>query len=466
MHFDSYDNPETEALLRAAQDRAARRLEARRERITHAVAAGGYLAAATALAVFAPWERSFSVSTCVVVLAIYVAAHAVRFPAGGGWTVPTQLVFVPMLFLLPTPLVPLVASLGGFLARTPDLARRRTSLARALAAAGDDWFALGPALVIVLAGAQSFGWAYWPVYVAALAAQISFDLTATAGRYWFAERIRPAVHLPPLLWIELVDAALSPVGLLIAVAATPHPGLLLLTLPLIALFAPFAHERGGRLEQVLALNAAYRGTALLLGDVIEADDEYTGDHSRSVLALSLAVAEGLGVDATQRRNVEFAALLHDVGKIRIPKAILNKPGALEPEEWAIMRCHTIEGEAMLRRVGGALSDVGRVVRATHERYDGAGYPDGLGGEAIPLEARIISVCDAYSAITTSRPYRRAQPAGVAMAELVRCAGSQFDPSVVAALRAIVGAYPIDEAPSAGRASGGARAGDGVGAGRP
>ena len=438
MHFDSYDNPETEALLRAAQDRAARGLEARRERVTHAVAAGGYLAAATALAVLAPWERSFSAATFVVVLAIYVAAHAVRFPAGGGWTVPTQLVFVPMLFLLPTPLVPLVASLGGFLARTPDLARGRTSLGRALAAAGDDWFALGPALVIVLAGAQSFGWSHWPIYVAALAAQAIFDLTATAGRYWFAERIRPAVHLPPLLWIELVDAALSPVGLLIAVAALPHPGLLLLTLPLIALFAPFANERFGRLEQVLALNSAYRGTALLLGDVIGADDEYTGDHSRSVVELSLSVADAVGVDSTQRRNVEFAALLHDVGKIRIPKAILNKPGALEPEEWAIMRCHTIEGEAMLRKVGGALSDVGRVVRATHERYDGAGYPDGLAGEAIPLEARIIAVCDAYSAITTSRPYRRAQPPGAALAELVRCAGSQFDPHTVAALYEVIG----------------------------
>jgi HD-GYP domain-containing protein (c-di-GMP phosphodiesterase class II) len=93
---------------------------------------------------------------------------------------------------------------------------------------------------------------------------------------------------------------------------------------------------------------------------------------------------------------------------------------------------------MLRRVGGALSDVGRVVRATHERYDGAGYPDGLGGEAIPLEARIISVCDAYSAITTSRPYRRSQPPAVAIAELVRCAGSQFDPQVVAALCEIIG----------------------------
>jgi putative nucleotidyltransferase with HDIG domain len=408
------------------------------------------VAAATALAILAPWSRSFSATACGVALMAYLAAHAVRFPAGGGWTVPTQLVFVSMLFVLPTPLVPLVAALGDLLARTPDLVRGRTSIARALAGIGDGWFALGPALVIVLAGAQSFSWTHWPIYTAALAAQVGFDLVATSARYWFAEGIRPAVHLPKLLWIEFVDAALSPVALLIAATAAVHPGLLLLTVPLVAVFAPLAQERGGRLEQVLALSTAYRGTALLLGDMIEADDEYTGHHSRSVLELSRAVAEVLGVDATQRRNVEFAALLHDVGKIRIPKAILNKPGALEPEEWAIMRCHTIEGEAMLRKVGGALSDVGRVVRATHERYDGAGYPDGLAGDAIPLEARIISVCDAYSAITTSRPYRRAQSSGAAMAELVRCAGSQFDPAVVAALYEIVGADPIPEAPPAVR----------------
>jgi HD-GYP domain-containing protein (c-di-GMP phosphodiesterase class II) len=448
MQIDSYDTPEAEELLRAAQQRRARRLTIRRERVTHAVAAGGYLVAAIALATLAPWTRSFSLSACAVVLAIYVAAHAVRFPAGGGWTVPTQLVFVSMLFVLPTPLVPLVASLGGLLARAPDLVRGRTSALRALAGLGDDWFALGPALVLVLAGAQSFGWSHWPIYVGALLAQVVFDLASTTGRYWFAERIRPAVHLPALLWIELVDAALSPVGLLIAAAATVHPGVLLLTLPLMALFAAFAHERGERLEQVLTLSSAYRGTALLLGDVIEGDDEYTGEHSRSVLELSLVVADALGLDAARRRNIEFAALLHDVGKIRIPKQILNKPGPLEPEEWAIMRCHTIEGEAMLRKVGGTLSDVGRVVRSTHERYDGAGYPDGLAGDGIPLEARIISVCDAYSAITTNRPYRAAQSPATAIAELVRCAGSQFDPRVVEAVIEITRGDVFAEAPSA------------------
>jgi HD-GYP domain-containing protein (c-di-GMP phosphodiesterase class II) len=170
---------------------------------------------------------------------------------------------------------------------------------------------------------------------------------------------------------------------------------------------------------------------------VEADDRYTGIHSRDVVDLALAVADGLGLDPSQRRNVEFAALLHDVGKIRVPKEIINKSGTLDPSEWQIVRGHTIEGERMLRRVGGVLSSVGRFVRSSHERYDGKGYPDGLAGEAIPIQSRIVSVCDAYNAMITDRPYRRAISRPDALAELGRCAGSQFDPQVVAVIDRLV-----------------------------
>jgi HD-GYP domain-containing protein (c-di-GMP phosphodiesterase class II) len=214
--------------------------------------------------------------------------------------------------------------------------------------------------------------------------------------------------------------------------AVDRPALVLLALSPMAMLLLFARERQQRLDAILELSTA-RGTTLLLGDIIEADDRYTGVHSREVVDLSLSVSDALGLDSTRRRNVEFSALLHDVGKIRVPKEILNKPGQLEPSEWALVRRHTIDGEAMLRQVGGTLARLGPIVRASHERWDGAGYPDGLAGEQIPIEARIISACDAYNAMTTDRPYRPAMEATEALRELKRGAASQFDPQVVDAL---------------------------------
>jgi HD-GYP domain-containing protein (c-di-GMP phosphodiesterase class II) len=141
--------------------------------------------------------------------------------------------------------------------------------------------------------------------------------------------------------------------------------------------------------------------------------------------------------AAERRRAEFVALLHDVGKIRIPAEIINKPGKLDAHERAVIETHTVEGQRMLERVGGMLAEVGRLVRSCHERWDGAGYPDGLGGEAIPLVARVVCACDAFSAMTTDRPYRKALSFEEALAELERCAGTQFDPAVVDALVASV-----------------------------
>jgi len=156
-----------------------------------------------------------------------------------------------------------------------------------------------------------------------------------------------------------------------------------------------------------------------------------------VVELSLAVADRLGLDSRQRRNTEFAALLHDVGKVRVPGELINKPGPLTPEERAIVERHTIDGERMLEQVGGLLAEVGRIVRSCHERWDGGGYPDGLAGESIPPEARIVCCCDAYSAMTTDRPYRRARSREAALEELRACSGTQFDPRVVEALARVV-----------------------------
>jgi putative nucleotidyltransferase with HDIG domain len=149
-----------------------------------------------------------------------------------------------------------------------------------------------------------------------------------------------------------------------------------------------------------------------------------------VVTLCLELAEHLGLSAERRRNLEFAALLHDVGKIAIPKDIINKPGKLDPHEWTIVKTHTVEGQKMLERVGGFMREVGAIVRSHHERWDGGGYPDGLAGDQIPLEARIISCCDTWNAMRTDRPYRKALAYEVAVAELAANAGKQFDPYVV------------------------------------
>jgi diguanylate cyclase (GGDEF)-like protein len=155
------------------------------------------------------------------------------------------------------------------------------------------------------------------------------------------------------------------------------------------------------------------------------------EHQRGVGTLVLAVGRRLDMMGEELDVLARAAELHDVGKIAIPDAILNKPGALDEEEWRFMRRHTILGERILM-AAPALRPVARLVRASHERFDGGGYPDGLAGKEIPLGARIIFVCDAYDAMTSTRSYSEAVTPAQAIAELRACAGTQFDPTVVEA----------------------------------
>jgi HD-GYP domain-containing protein (c-di-GMP phosphodiesterase class II) len=437
MQIDTYETPATESLLQLGRERHFDGGHTRRLLITEAVAAAAFVIAAGGLAVLGSSARSFSLSILVVTVIAYLAAAQVRYPVGSAWTAPTQLVFVPMLFLLPTPFVPLIVGACSVADQLPRALAGQLSPARALARVGDSFYSLGPALVLVLFGGQVFSWTQWPLYVLAFLAQIMFDAGAGLSRTWFAERVPPSGQVP-MLWLYATDACLSCGGLLVAGSAVEQPGLVLLTLPLVGLLWLLSRERRQRLEYSLALSTAYRGTATLLGYVVEADDRYTGAHSRDVVDLSRSAAATLGLGESQRRAVEFVAMLHDVGKIFVPKEILNKPGELDPYQWQIIRRHTVEGERILKQVGGALARIARYVRSSHEHYDGHGYPDGLAGESIPIESRIVSVCDAYSAMTTDRPYRAAMPIDEALDELHRCAGTQFDPNVVSALERVLG----------------------------
>jgi two-component system cell cycle response regulator len=172
----------------------------------------------------------------------------------------------------------------------------------------------------------------------------------------------------------------------------------------------------------------------LLLAAVEEQQPHLLNHSTDVSYLCRQVGSGLGLSAIELDQLAHAAELHDVGKLAIPQAILAKPGPLTPEEWELMRQHTLIGERILRRAP-ALSRVATIVRSTHERFDGTGYPDRLCGEEIPLEARIVAVCDAYAAMLAARPYRRARSSQEAQEELRRNAGTQFDPAVVDAFTA-------------------------------
>jgi putative nucleotidyltransferase with HDIG domain len=271
----------------------------------------------------------------------------------------------------------------------------------------------------------------------ALGAQFLFDFAASSLREQLNDGGSLRDQLRECRWVYCVDLALAAPGLAIAFAVWQRPWIVLLVLPLTTLMAVFARERRARVDYVIELSRAYRGTALVLGDVVEADDEYTGRHSEAVVDLAMAVANEMRLSPAARRNVEFGALLHDVGKISVPKAIINKPGPLDDREWEVMRRHTIAGQEMLDQIGGFMKDVGTIVRASHERFDGGGYPDGLAGAEIPLEARIVCCCDAFNAMTTDRSYRAARSPRAAVEELKACSGSHFDPAVVQAVVAVV-----------------------------
>lgn len=182
------------------------------------------------------------------------------------------------------------------------------------------------------------------------------------------------------------------------------------------------------------LEKAFTTTLAVVTSTVEAKDDYTAAHGSDVASLAERVALRMGLSASEARDVRYAAMLHDVGKIAIPSEILHKPGPLSDREWEVMRSHAAVGGKLVERIE-AFAHLAPAVRASHERWDGDGYPDGLRGEQIPLAARIIAACDTYDAIVTDRPYRPARSAVEAAEELRRVAGTQLDERAVTVLLA-------------------------------
>jgi putative nucleotidyltransferase with HDIG domain len=398
---------------------------------------------------------AFASATALVCVMVMAVASRVRFDTPLGFTVATQAAFVVLLFALPLAIVPVAVVVALALAQLPELLRGRVRARALWSVLANSWFAIGPVAVFAVAHTEPRH-AGPVLLVAALGAQFAVDFAVSGLRCALTRGASLSSQLREM-WVYGIDAALSPVGLLAANAIHATAVAALALVPLLGLFAMFAHERHNRLASLLELGNAYRGTALVLGDVVEADDGYTGEHSRSVVGLALAVASQLGLSAEQRRNLEFGALLHDVGKIAIPKEIISKPGSLDADEWTIIKTHTIEGQRMLDRVGGFMREVGLIVRSHHERWDGTGYPDRLAAEQIPREARIIACCDTWNAMRTDRVYRKALRHEDALAELQAVAGAQLDPKIVKALTSIVTSVKQPEtaaepAPSQSRAA--------------
>ncbi|HHX77525.1 MAG TPA: HD-GYP domain-containing protein [Firmicutes bacterium] len=240
-----------------------------------------------------------------------------------------------------------------------------------------------------------------------------------------------AYWLSNMKWSAGNFLAMAPLGLLIALIQTNVGswGVVLFLIPLLLARHSF--------KSYMDMRQSFLDTIMSLTTAIDAKDSYTRGHSSRVAEYAVATAKVLGYNESQLDKIRYISLLHDAGKIGISEEILNKPSSLSNEEFQEMKRHPVIGGEIVKNVK-MLEGGEKIIRHHHERYDGKGYPDGIAGEEIPREARIIGVADSFDAMTSTRPYRKAMTPEEAFAELERCAGSQFDPEIV---KAFIKAFP-------------------------
>ncbi|MEA2294444.1 MAG: hypothetical protein QOE86_2083 [Solirubrobacteraceae bacterium] len=256
MALDEAEDQQVNELVRRSR-RVAVPMD-RRRRITEAAIGAAFLAAALALALLADADTPWRVGPAVVLTLLFALSTRVLFEVGAGYSVPTQLAFVPMLLLLPTPWVPLLVAGGWLLGKLSELRDGRTHPDRLLLVLPNSWFAIGPALTLVALDAQTPEWSHWPAYVLALLAQFVFDAVASELREGFGRGIAPRVQLHVLGWVQAVDALLSPLGLLAAFASLSWDYAFLLLVPPAGLLLSYSRERASRLTSALALADAAR----------------------------------------------------------------------------------------------------------------------------------------------------------------------------------------------------------------
>ena len=386
---------------RGARARRARSMDSR-ERTVVRFSRRAYCVAAVPIALLLPSERDVSPFLIAGLLLGHAAVSQVRFEFGMGFVVPEQLVIIPMLLLLPLPYVPVLIAVAGAIGLVPDYQGKLVEgpLAEAdrgllvLPRAGLDPRRPGP-------GTPDLASA--PVYALAIAAQlgpIAQDASSATG----CSSLPVRELARGFFGATRVELVLTPVAFVATLAAYEEPLVLVADRPAQCGCWTTSRRTGGALSKALELNRAYRGTVMLLSDVIEFEDEYTAQHSRSVVDLVNAVADELGVAPDERQELEFAAMLHDVGKISIPKEILHKPAALTDR--SSRSSNTTRSRASSCSIGSAAPRARRRGRALMPRALGRpGYPDGLVGADPYLGPHRVR-CDAYNAMTTDRPTAR------------------------------------------------------------
>jgi signal transduction histidine kinase len=303
-------DPQVAALLRQGWSAEAQPLD-RRRLLTEGLVGGAFLVAAVALAALGDAERSFDPVKALVLTLAFALAIRVHVDVGAGYTTPVQVVFVPMLLLAPTPLVPLLVALGWALGRLPDLRGGRVHPDRLLLVLANSWFAIGPALVLTLADAQTPDWGDWPVYLAALAAQFAGDLGAGLLREWLGQGIAPELQLRAIGLVPLIDTLLAPLGLLAAFASADFDYAFVLLLPTLLLLVFYARERRRRLENALALADADRER----GELIAAASHELVTPLGVLIGLTDRMAPGRRFDDERREQVH-AAMTRELVQLR------------------------------------------------------------------------------------------------------------------------------------------------------
>ncbi|MHB1651858.1 MAG: HD-GYP domain-containing protein [Desulfitobacteriaceae bacterium] len=355
------------------------------------------------------------------VLGVISESLPVAMPKGGYVTV-SYAVFYAAVILFPAGVVLSAVAAGGLFVFRPG-----TPLFKRLFNAAQFVLSIAAArAVLVLSGSVNFQWSLASVfpYLMVALTYLLVNVSLASVALGLMQGKRPfALWASGIRWTTPNLLALAPLGLLMALVYNNNGplGLLLLFIPLLLSRHSF--------QLYVEMRQNYLSTVEALVQALEAKDSYTSGHSERVAQLAVAMAEEMGMPGEKVEFIKYVGVLHDIGKIGVSEGILNKTGKLLEAEWEVIRNHPVTGENIIKNIK-FLFDIGAVVRHHHERYDGKGYPDGLRGEEIPLEARIIAVADTYDAMTSDRSYRKGMQKHEALQELQNVAGTQLDPYLV------------------------------------
>jgi HD domain len=441
-------------LLSAWRKRLAAPMEDR-ESVVVGTLAVGYLAAALALAFALPSGRELEPVVVLGLLAASVGVSLIRFDVGAGYVCAEQLVYVPLLFFAPLPLVLLLVPVAYALSDLPDFLAGRAHRDRWMNALADSWFAIGSVTVLGLFAPGAPQLELATVYLAALAAQVGLGTSAALAREYFVGRLSVRDELRSAAAAYQLDVMLSPIGLALAFAAAEFgPVALLAILPVAGGLFWLSRLHRERCDRLVAEHEAYWRRFLRDARRLERSAQlHVSEDWRCMPELALAVGAELRLDMEARANLAQAA--QAAGRRVTLAAHADREHAHAAERRLKLAAALIAGRLYQAGADGLVSrpafdrftDQAELVRLSSERFDGRGSPDGLRGEEIPLGARILACCGAYSSMTAGTDDRAPMSAEIAVEELRRAAGYRFDPAVVGALSRALRHEELGEPPS-------------------